>query len=341
VTEFLGLSAQIDITTTTSTLPDWWGHGAAYCRGTTGLAVSFDFTTGPFACADFFTGQAAGGFAYDVGFASPGRARLRIQAAVPFDQRGPVDPPIEYYAFKVNLLRSRSAGTGSCAGCDLPACIVLNEIQLFQPPQRNFDPVLNNPASRSLVHWQAPVPGCPGLVPVLADLIAIDAAGGRVQVTWRVSEVESARLYRRAGEGPWIGMATVEPDGAQRIRYEDAAVVPGETYAYRLGVQRPAGEVFVGEASITIPDQSTLALGAIGFDADGLRVEFSLARSAPAAFEMYDLNGRRVLAERWDGLEAGPHRTSVGGGRELESGVYFARLRQDRRSVTRRFVVIH
>ena len=97
-----------------------------------------------------------------IGYGSPNRARLRVQCAVPIDNRGPVDPSSEYYAYKVNLQRSKSAGTGSCAGCSTPACIVLNSIQLFQPPDANNDPELTNPANRNYVTWQsAVVPGCP------------------------------------------------------------------------------------------------------------------------------------------------------------------------------------
>lgn len=153
IDQFLGLSGQIDITVGTNPLtplPAWWQHGGAGCRGTTGLSTSFDFTGGPFSCADFFGGQAAGGFAYDIGFGTQlNRARLRITCAVPFDNRGPVDPATEYYAVKVNLLHAKTVGappTGCNTGCSDPACIVLNEIQLFQPPES-----LNDPDRKSVV----------------------------------------------------------------------------------------------------------------------------------------------------------------------------------------------
>ena len=46
-TNFLGISSQIDITSSTATLPDWWKHGTTQCRSTSGMSVSFDFTSGP------------------------------------------------------------------------------------------------------------------------------------------------------------------------------------------------------------------------------------------------------------------------------------------------------
>ncbi len=164
VDQFLGESAQMDIKTDQATLPDWWAHGTGFCRSTTGMSVSFDFTAGPFTCADFFVGAAAGGSAYDVGFGTPNRGRLRVTCAVPIDNRGPVDASTEYYAFKVSLLRAKTTGAGSCAGCANSACIVLQDIQLFQPPDQNNDPDITSPANRNYATWQLPVDGPAGCV---------------------------------------------------------------------------------------------------------------------------------------------------------------------------------
>ena len=162
VNEFLGISAQVDASSAPSALPDWWKHGSGQCRSTSGMSVAFDFTSGPFTCVDFYVGSAAGGFAYDIGYGSPDRARLRVQAAVPFDNRGPVDPNFEYYAFKVNLQRAKSTGVGSCAGCSTPVCVVLNSIQLFQPPDAANDPEITAVANSNFVTWQSSsIPNCP------------------------------------------------------------------------------------------------------------------------------------------------------------------------------------
>ena len=166
IDEFLGISAQVDLCTMGWTFTDWWAHGAGQCRGTGALVLSLDFTEGPFSCADVYFGQAAGGYAYDVGYGTPARARLRIQCAVPIDNRLAVDPSTEYYAFKVSFARSKSTGTGSCAGCSTPACIILNSVQLFQPPEQNNDPEISNPVNTNYAYWQSAPPGCPLSVPV-------------------------------------------------------------------------------------------------------------------------------------------------------------------------------
>lgn len=182
IARFLGLASQMDIYTELATLPDWWKHGTSGCRGTSGLAVNFDFTSGPFVCQDFYVGQAAGGFAYDVGFGSAGRARFRIQCAVPFDNLGPIDAGFEYYAYKANFTRSKTSGTGFCDGCQYSACLVLNEIQLFQPPDALNDPRLYNSLERSFITWQLPVGGpigCPLSTPTR------NSSWGRVKSMYR------------------------------------------------------------------------------------------------------------------------------------------------------------
>ena len=162
VDEFLGMSAQIDVTTPTATLPDWWKHGTIECRSTNGMSTNFDFQSLPVSCTDFYQGQAVGGSLYTVGYGAPNRGRLQVQAAVPFDNRGPVDAGTEYAAVRVNIQRTRSSGAGSCSGCTVPACIVLNSIQLFQPPDRLNDPEISNPANSNFVTWQAStVANCP------------------------------------------------------------------------------------------------------------------------------------------------------------------------------------
>jgi len=168
INEFLGISSQIDITNPAGPLPDWWKHGTAQCRGTSGLSVLFSFnSSGLVNCVDFYQDQASGGFQYDVAYGAPNRARLRVSCAVPIDNRGPVDPAFEYYAYRVNVQRAKSAfGTGQCVGCSQPMCIVLNDIQLFQPPDANNDPDISSPANSNYVTWQSPtVPGCPQSTP--------------------------------------------------------------------------------------------------------------------------------------------------------------------------------
>ncbi len=342
VPAFLGVSAQIDIRSDTPALPDWWRHGTGQCRSTTALSTSFDFTAGPFTCTDFYAGQAAGGFAYDVGFGSANRARLRIQAAIPFDNAGPVDPETEYYAFKANLLRSKTTGTGSCTGCSEPMCIVLNEIQLFQPFERNFDPQLIMPINRNYISWQGGSVTCLSTTPVQASVVTTEASFDRVRVVWMTGDVDEAAVYRREANHTWIQVARLVPDGSHRLTFDDYDVVPGASYSYRLGITLASGEVFVGETLVAVPGHSALAMSAVRWDAGtrGVLVSLALPRAGEASFEIYDLGGRRFVRETLDGLSAGTHDVRIAGASALKPGMYFARLSQGPDKVTGRFVVV-
>jgi hypothetical protein len=337
--EYLGFNSQIDLRSQTPTLPEWWKHGSSFCRGTTGLAVSFDFTAGPFTCFDIFAGQAAGGFVYEYPFSSD-RGRVRVTAAVPFDNRGPVDEGVEYYAYKLNVLRSRSTGTGSCSGCDVPMCLVLDHIQLFQPPERDNDPILMNPSDRNFVTWQSATL-CASSTPVQVSLVTTETTPTSARVVWQLEGVESATVQRSDDGERWHSVATVIPDGQHRIVFDDFDVVPGATYAYRLGFQGDAGMLFAGETEVRIPGfASSLALLGVRDEAGGVAVSFTLPAAADAAVAIFDLGGRRWAERRLEGLKAGEHEVRVAGPRALAPGVYFARLVQQGASASRRFVVV-
>ncbi len=340
VNEYLGMSAQVDINSNSPTLPDWWKHGSTACRGTSGLSAQFDFLSGPTSCTDFFVGQAFGGFAYDIGFGNAHRARLRMQAAVPADSRGPINPTLEYYAFKIAITRNRTTGAQSCAGCDEPMCVVLNEVGLFQPFLVGYDPQILNPLDRNFVTWQAQLAGCPITVATFAEAASIESDAGSVRVRWNMGETESARIYRREGVHTWQYLATAMADGSHRIVYEDRDVVAGASYSYRLGIMGPGGEIFAGETSITLAGPTALEMSRVNLEAEGLLVEFALTSKAPAALEIYDLGGRRRILHRLEGLSAGTHRAHVTEARRLEPGVYFARLVQAEQRASKRFIIV-
>ena len=155
-----------------------------------------------------------------------------------------------------------------------------------------------------------------------------------------MGQTESARIYRREGVQPWQLIANAMADGAHRIVYEDTDVVPGASYAYRLGIMGPGGEIFAGETSITVPGPTNLEMSRIHLETDGLLVEFALTSKAPAALEIYDLGGRRRILHRLSGLSAGTHRTHVADARRLEPGVYFARLIQEGQRASKRFTIV-
>ncbi|PYM05365.1 MAG: hypothetical protein DMD82_11295, partial [Candidatus Rokuibacteriota bacterium] len=190
VNQMLALEGDIRIETTAS-LPDWWKHGSSACRSTSGLSVSVSFTGGPATCADFWAGRATASFGYDIGYFGPSSARLHVSCALPAASAGPVDPYTEYYAFKVSLLRDRTTGAGSCAGCGVPARLTLDRIQLVQPAALAFDPIITAPLVRNAAYWQ----GVPGPLPEIDRFFPVAGPPG-TSVTIRGTTFTGATSVR-------------------------------------------------------------------------------------------------------------------------------------------------
>lgn len=68
-------------------------------------------------------------------------------------------------------------------------------------------------------------------------------------------------------------------------------------------------------------------------------VAYSLASSAPATLEVLDVAGRRVLHDELGAPGPGPHELSLEGRVQPRPGMYWLRLRQDGRTVTRSIVL--
>jgi IPT/TIG domain len=343
VAEFVGLSATITFRSNSDLLPDWWRHGPSYCRGIGRLATSFDFRAGPYSCQDVFQGLGGGGFNYEPHYDTPDQARLRIQGAIPYENMRTVSDNDEYFGFKVLIMRSKTTGEGACAGCDVPLCIRLDEIQLFQPAGRDFDPTITQVDLTNVVAWQPGGEGCAKTTtPVLVSLVTADATPERVRLIWQTEDIERASVHRREGSAEWRQVADLLPDGEHRVSYEDTDITPGAMYDYRLGISSPAGEVYLGETRVSIPTSAPtpLSLARVAWNGSALAVSLSLPRAGTASFELFDVHGRRVMSESIEGLDAGGHDLQLRPAQSLRPGVLFARLIQDGQGVNRRFVVV-
>jgi hypothetical protein len=128
-----GNEVVVDIQSAGAALPLWWQFkNAGTCR-TTALSLNFVADAGNAICLDEFSGGGAGGIgAYNMNFlGDPTRARM--VAAIATAAPGPVDADAEYFAFNMLVNNTKTVGTGACAGCLTPVCIVLNSIKLTQP----------------------------------------------------------------------------------------------------------------------------------------------------------------------------------------------------------------
>ncbi len=167
ITALVGSVAIIDLTSASPTLPDWWqvmNYGS--CRDGA-LSVSADFSSPAYAnCQDYWSGYGSASAQYVVGYGGdPGAARIVVSGSIPVQFAVPLDPASEYYDFLVHITNQSTVGAGSCAGCDVGVCVVLNEVQL-DPSGRAETQVLTNPQDNYMLTWQGGVVGCPLVVPV-------------------------------------------------------------------------------------------------------------------------------------------------------------------------------
>jgi len=150
--QVVGASATIAVLGTQAQLPDWWKFGFSECRGSAALSVTFDFQeAGPYTCVDPWVTRAQGWLTYEI--VSPMNARIRLSTALPQGETVALESGTEYYIFKVRIARSRSTGTGACAGCSAAACLLLEHITLFQPVELANDPIDTNPQDNNVATW--------------------------------------------------------------------------------------------------------------------------------------------------------------------------------------------
>ena len=167
-TAITGNEMVLDLQSAAAVLPAWWQFkNPGSCRQTSLSAAFAANASGN--CGDYWSGQASGGLAsYNLNVI-PGqtnRARVLLVCAVDQSLAAPLTGGSEYYSFSLTLNHAKTVGTGSCAGCTDPVCIVLNEIKLTQPVGVG-DYRIQNPASRNYVTYQSGLVsgGCPAVVP--------------------------------------------------------------------------------------------------------------------------------------------------------------------------------
>ena len=180
--------------------------------------------------------------------------------------------------------------------------------------------------------------------PTQLALIAADATSDQVTLRWFAGGAgsTSATVYRRALDEDWQALGEESADGTGVVTWVDRDVVPGADYDYRLGIAGPGGERFFGEARVSVPARSGLALeGMRPNPSDGpLLVTFSLQNSSPASLELLDVAGRRILRRDVGALGAGAHTARLDAdAAPPAAGLYFLRLTQGRRTLMRRVVL--
>jgi len=180
---FVAISAGVDVRASTlPTLPDFWKLGVGECRdGNLAFPVSLNGvgtgTTG--VCRNPWAGgQLGGGYSYtsesritEVGpVPVPGWGRMVLAFAR--DTEAQLIQGQQYLAgaFTLDTFNDIDSGSGVCAGCALPACIVFNSLEINQTSGSPGGDIiiLTTTDVRSFITWQGGAiggSGCPLSVP--------------------------------------------------------------------------------------------------------------------------------------------------------------------------------
>jgi hypothetical protein len=152
----LGAELVIDLQSGSTTLPSWWRFDVGGCRAGNVLQADVDFGSRS-ACTDLWQGDAVWSVSYTPGMPHGGLNQARIRIALGTFTDRAVNANDAYYVARIVI---ESAGSDTCAGCDIPVCLVLNGILIRRPPRPkgapSADVLLTVPASNhgNWATWQ-------------------------------------------------------------------------------------------------------------------------------------------------------------------------------------------
>jgi hypothetical protein len=180
--------------------------------------------------------------------------------------------------------------------------------------------------------------------PALASLVSCDAQPDRIRLTWYSADKRGvpATVYRRTKGSDWAAIAVTAIDGSGYLRFDDATVMSGTRYGYRLGLTDGGTLSFAGEAWATAEGPAFDLVGVYPNPSVGtkLTVQFALPSAAPARLELMDIAGRRVAEREVGSLGRGRHDVILADAGRVAPGVYVVRFSQGSSVKTARAVVV-
>ncbi len=168
--QFVGAQSVLDIQSSLSATPDWWRADA--CRST-GFSMAADALSIGGSCATLWDNAPPAGSNLTALNGVGGANRIRfllgtvLDATVAATTNFQGDGATEYSAWKLTIGKTKSTGTGSCAGCSAGACLVLNEINLqtLTDTPATYERLTDGSAGLNFVTYQTGAPVCAGSTP--------------------------------------------------------------------------------------------------------------------------------------------------------------------------------
>jgi hypothetical protein len=120
----------VDLAAASATLPDWWRFlSAGSCRQLSLSISAYEGTN----CPDLFVGKASMNIAAYLVPSGVGPNYARLLSVNAVQQASAVDLPAgqEYGIARWTINNQKTIGTGSCAGCATPVCIVFSSANII------------------------------------------------------------------------------------------------------------------------------------------------------------------------------------------------------------------
>lgn len=222
-------------------------------------------------------------------------------------------------------------------------------LPVTETPLDEHRPRLLALADGVLVSWGAAEAGGHGTVlsaalaslGALPALQAVETWPDLVRLSWQgAAEARYAVLVERTGGADeWELVRELPRDGGGLLVLEDHEVTPGEVLTYRLRLRTAELDVVTGEVRVAVPVETPLALRGLAVAGGVLHLAFSVPSRAETRFELFDVQGRRLLRDVRRHEHAGELTLQWPRPAGLRAGVFFARLTQAGQTRTRRFVL--
>lgn len=161
VADFVAVSAALDITTSGGLTPPWFQFGPGGCREGSLSLTSVGAIAG---CVNPYSGANQGGGYVVEASPSPDRFRVRFDWAR--DLPGAIVANTLYTGFSLGMDTAQSfdEGFGVCVGCNVPACAVLNSLEVYSFTNDRVA-IIEGPDARNFATWQGGTGDCPGATP--------------------------------------------------------------------------------------------------------------------------------------------------------------------------------
>ena len=181
VDDVIGIEVTVDVQGSQQTLASWWQMQQGQCRdGALRASSEFPPSAG---CTDPWRHLGAGeAIDYYPGHDHSDQARLVGTYAIRSDSARVLAAGIPYYGLTLLIGNQRSVFPGECAGCQQPACLVLNSIKLLRGPKSVPTEITletPGPGSANVALWNHATGASCSAVPVRA------ATWGRIKLLYR------------------------------------------------------------------------------------------------------------------------------------------------------------